>query len=118
MRLLLLLALAVASLVVTGCDPPDVDPLPFQPAGADAAPDPSTFGPYAVGVRTMTFVDDTRDAPAPRYSGKRTLTVEVWYPAAESARGKPGQDYVLFEELPESVREGLTPQDLGTLNTI
>jgi dienelactone hydrolase len=57
---------------------PDADPLPFDPAGPDAAPDPGAVGPYSVGVRTF-------DAAG--------LTVEVWYPAGETARGEPGFVY-------------------------
>jgi dienelactone hydrolase len=42
-------------------------------------------GPYAVGVRTLTFVDATRPTPPNRsFAGApdRTLPTEVWYPAA------------------------------------
>lgn len=108
-----LTASLVALLVAAACDLPE--PLPFAPAGADAAPDPSAPGPYPVGVRTMTFVDDERTTPG--YEGPRTLVAEVWYPAAESARGAPGEDYVLYEQLPEDLRGGLRPEDLGTLQT-
>src|SRR5689334_18547763 len=42
------------------------------------APEPQSLGTYAVGVTTITVVDPSRD---------RQLLVEVWYPAASSARG-------------------------------
>ncbi len=96
--------------------------MPFEPAGPDAAPDPSTFGPFPVGVRTVTFVDDTRPAPpngdgTPRDHDHRTLVTEIWYPADESARGKPGEDYVLYDALPADIQAQLGPADLGTLET-
>jgi predicted dienelactone hydrolase len=47
-------------------------------AGALAADlDPSADGPFAVGVRTVTFVDAARS---------RTLVTEVWYPADAAGR--------------------------------
>ena len=115
--------LAVAAFLLSaGCEQPELDPLPFEPAGPDAAPDPSTIGPFPVGVRTVTFVDTTRDAPD-GYEGKRSLTCEIWYPAVESARlpsadDERGTKYVIYDSLPESQREGLNPEDLGTLSTI
>lgn len=92
-----------------------LEPLPFEPAGPDAAPDPSTLGPYAVGVRTLTFLDHERSTPGK--DGPRKLVVEVWYPAANSAREAEKQDYVLYDRLPESLRGGLEPEDLGVLET-
>ncbi|MCZ7584426.1 MAG: hypothetical protein M5R36_14385 [Deltaproteobacteria bacterium] len=53
---------------------------PHQPADDFAEPyDPTAPGPYAVGVKTYIFVDESRDDYASR--GKRTLLTEVWYPA-------------------------------------
>lgn len=45
-------------------------------------------GPYAVGVRSLTLVDSTRQTPA--HAGlpalpSRTLPTQVWYPAAGPA---------------------------------
>ena len=119
MRVPFAIALVV---VIAACEQPELDPLPFAPAGANSAPDPSTFGPFPVGVRTVTFVDNTRDAPE-GYEGKRSLTCEIWYPAVESARltlddDERGTKYVIYDALPESQRTGLTPEDLGTLQTI
>jgi predicted dienelactone hydrolase len=119
----LLVVAALSGPATIACDPPEtLDPLPFEPAGPDAAPDPSTVGPFPVGVRTVTFEDGTRDAPA-TYEGKRSLTCEIWYPAVEDARLPDASDprgtkYVIYDSLPESQREGLAPQDLGTLETI
>ena len=116
--------LSALACLAAACDPPQPlrSPLPFEPAGPDATPDPAALGPFPVGVRTVTFVDDTRDAPA-GYEGKRALTSEIWYPASEDARltgadDPRGTKYVIYDSLPESQREGLTPEDLGTLATI
>lgn len=115
---LLTTSLLTAPLLALACAPPETtpkDPLPFAPAGPAAAPDPSTYGPYAVGVRTMTFLDDERETPGK--DGPRKLVAEVWYPAAGSARDDEKQDYVIYDELPESLRAGLTPEDLGRIET-
>jgi predicted dienelactone hydrolase len=52
-------------------------------------------GPIGVGLRTFTFVDDSRPTPPNgRYAGDptgRTLVVDVWYPAAVGPGG-PGRD--------------------------
>ena len=51
-------------------------------------PDPGQPGRYPVGVTRIELVDAQRD---------RTLLTEVWYPAAESARGQepaPGGSYL------------------------
>jgi len=49
-------------------------------------------GPYAVGVRSLTFVDSTRQTPA--HAGlpalpSRTLPTQVWYPAEGPAGAAP-----------------------------
>jgi len=56
---------------------------------------PDRDGPYLVGVRTVELVDPTRN--------NRSLTTEIWYPAAESARGQDGAGY------------GITARDLAGL---
>lgn len=108
-RLLLTLVLVPAAACAMG------EPLPFAPASPEAAPDPAVFGPYPVGVRTETFIDTLRtdeDTGQPR-----KLVTEIWYPAVEAAREGPFQSYVLYDRVPEDLREGLTPEDLGTLQT-
>lgn len=63
------------------------EPLPFAPAGPDAAPDPMAFGPFPVGVRTFDLYDDSRPNAA---TGKgRWLRTDVWYPAVQAARESP-----------------------------
>ncbi|MBI4600501.1 MAG: alpha/beta fold hydrolase [Planctomycetes bacterium] len=51
-------------------------------------------GPYPVGVRTIVLTDASRDDP--HAGGKRTLVTDVWYPAAEEARGKPATTFIEF----------------------
>ncbi len=63
------------------------------------APDLAAYGPIAVGVRTITATDRNRvdvlsteeGKPTARYD--RTLTVEVWYPAALAPGQAPGGVY-------------------------
>lgn len=81
----------------TGID----DGLPFPPAGPDAAPDPSAMGPYPVGVITVELLDESR----PNELGEpRRLVTEIWYPAAEEARGQPGYVYTEEDLLTEEAR--------------
>jgi predicted dienelactone hydrolase len=64
-----------------------------------AAPELAPYGKYAIGVRTIQATDKNRPdilntkegLPTARYD--RTLTLEVWYPAALGAGQKPGGDY-------------------------
>lgn len=77
------------------------EPLPFEPAGPNAAPDPAEYGPYAVGVRTIVVKDPRRFDPETRIP--RTLTVEVWYPAEGSERGV--ENYPFEDFLPERFGE-------------
>ena len=64
-----------------------------------SAPDLAAYGKYAIGVRTIQATDKNRPdilntkegGPTARYD--RTLTLEVWYPAALAAGQKPGGDY-------------------------
>jgi predicted dienelactone hydrolase len=93
MRVLLL---GLATLLASCGDVGRVSTLPFEPAGPSAAPDPVRPGPYPVGVRTVTLVDESRlDAKGQ----PRSLLVEVWYPAVDAARGQPGASYDLSEIL-------------------
>ncbi len=49
--------------------------------------DPSTVGPYSVGVTTSLFVDYSRTDAVTREP--RTLVTEIWYPATDDSRGLP-----------------------------
>jgi predicted dienelactone hydrolase len=104
----------LAVLALLGCTEAE-PPLPFAPAGPDAAPDPAARGPFAVGVRTLTLTDPTR--PSPYGEGRRPVVVEVWYPAAESARGGRGATYDLFSVIPGSIAVDLDPAEIPPLAT-
>lgn len=91
MRHLLLLVL-----VLGGC----TQPLPFDPASAKAAPDPSKPGPFAVGVRTQVIEDSGRKKPD---GSPRRLVTEVWYPAAVNTAGA-GASYDLTETFTDEQR--------------
>src|SRR3954453_21713014 len=64
-----------------------------------SAPELAPYGSYAIGVRTLQATDRNRPyilstkegGPTARYD--RTLTLEVWYPAALAAGQKSGGDY-------------------------
>lgn len=80
------------------------DDLPFEPAGPDAAPDPSAMGPYPVGVVTVELVDASR----PNDDGEpRRLVTEIWFPASEDTRGMAGHVYDETDLLTEEARSTL-----------
>jgi predicted dienelactone hydrolase len=112
--------LACVSACAPACAPaPTREPLPFAAAGADSAPDPAVEGPYPVGVRHFTLVDDLRvEEDGPEAGQPRRLPLEVWYPAVEAARAAERETIHLFHELPPDLQEGLTIEDLGALPTI
>ncbi len=64
-----------------------------------AAPDLAAFGSHDIGVRTITATDRNRadilqtkeGGPTARYD--RTLTLEVWYPAALAPGQQAGTSY-------------------------
>src|SRR6187455_1165540 len=64
-----------------------------------AAPELAAYGPLDIGVRTIQVTDKNRPdilnikdgGPIVRYD--RTLTLEVWYPAALAPEQKPGGEY-------------------------
>ena len=64
-----------------------------------SAPELAPYGSYAIGVRTIQAIDRNRpDILATKEGGPtvrsdRTLTLEVWYPAALAAGQQPGGDY-------------------------
>jgi predicted dienelactone hydrolase len=63
------------------------------------APELAAFGKFPIGVRTLQATDKNRPdvlntkegGPIARYD--RTLTLEVWYPAALASGQKPGGEY-------------------------
>lgn len=101
-----LLSLVVPVFVACGA-PVQVEKLPFEPASATAAPDPAKFGPYPVGVRTVTFEDTGRRKPD---GSPRILVTEIWYPAVQSARGGAGVTY--------DVLSYFTPEQQAAIGTV
>ncbi len=101
---------------VLGCGtPPAVDPLPFPAAAPGTAPLPSTWGPFPVGVRTVTYEDTTRkDA----HGVPRQLVTEIWYPALQSARGQPGVAYDLKPYFTDAQQVALAKAGLPLIPTV
>jgi dienelactone hydrolase len=83
-------------------------------AGPDEAVDPSVPGPFAVGVSTFTVEDPSR--PDPLTNAPRSLTVEVWYPAEESSRALPREEYGIEDLFTEEALSllGIDPSVLQT----
>ena len=88
-----------------------------------AAPELAAHGPHAVGVRTISVTDrgradvlgTTPGGPTAKYD--RTLTLEVWYPAALAAGQSPGGTYDVVTRDP-SIRatlRGLAVRDATPL---
>jgi predicted dienelactone hydrolase len=95
-------ACALAACGGKGTNAATKEPLPFAPASATAAPDPSKPGPYPVGVTEYDGIfDQTR---TDQYGNPRHLVTEVWYPATEAARGKPGKVYDLEDLMTDQER--------------
>lgn len=108
-------AFACLVLVFAACgSPPPVDPLPFEPASATAAPDPTKPGPFPVGVRTVTYEDTGRRKPD---GSPRTLVTEIWYPATQDTRGKPGVTYDITSVFTDEQRAKLAGTTAPLLET-
>src|SRR4030095_4564938 len=64
-----------------------------------AAPELAAYGPLDIGVRTIQVTDKNRPdilnikEGGPIVRSDRTLTLEVWYPAALAAGQRPGGEY-------------------------
>jgi predicted dienelactone hydrolase len=90
-----------------------------------SAPELAAYGKYAIGVRTIQATDKNRPdilntkegGPTARYD--RTLTIEVWYPAALAAGQKPGGDYRAITRDPGimATLHGQAVRDAAPLNT-
>jgi len=65
----------------------DPNPLPFEQAGPNAAPNPMEFGPFPVGVKTVE-INYTYDAGNGK-TEERTLVTEIWYPATQEFKDGP-----------------------------
>src|SRR5687768_2175767 len=93
MRRLVLVVLAIFATVNVVAQQNRVDTV------TPSAPELAAYGPHTIGVRTIPVTDKNRPdilntkegGPTARYD--RTLTLEVWYPAALAAGQKPGGEY-------------------------
>jgi len=93
MRRLILWSLLLAATAAIAAQPNRIDIV------TPAAPELAAFGPHAIGVRTIEATDKNRadvlntkeGGPTARYD--RTLTLEVWYPAALAAGQQAGGAY-------------------------
>jgi predicted dienelactone hydrolase len=71
------------------------------------APNLAGYGDYHVGVRTLTLIDENRVDVLNTQQGQpntlydRSLTVEVWYPAALGREESPGGEYRTITRNPE-----------------
>lgn len=89
------------------------------------APDLAAFGDMNIGVTTMAFTDSGRVdvLNTPRGGDTayydRTLTVEVWYPAALATNQRPGEAYQAITRNPEIVAtlHGKAVRDAQPLQT-
>src|SRR6185503_15052759 len=71
-----------------------------------SAPELAAYGPHDIGVRTIQVTDKNRPdilnikegGPIVRYD--RTLTLEVWYPAAFEPTQKAGGEYRVITREP------------------
>jgi predicted dienelactone hydrolase len=93
MRALLTGLFAIAAAIVVAAQHNRIDVV------TPAAPELAAYGPHPIGVRTIQVTDKNRPdilnikegGPIVRYD--RTLTLEVWYPAALAAGQQPGGEY-------------------------
>ncbi|MCA2978037.1 MAG: acetylxylan esterase [Myxococcaceae bacterium] len=109
-------AAMLLGLALSACGAPaPVDPLPFPAAGPTAAPDPSKFGPFQVGVRTVTYEDRRRPKPD---GSPRLLVTEVWYPATQDTKGRPTVSYDIKERFTDAQRAMLNSSAIPLLETI
>lgn len=100
--------------LLTACDPPPVDPLPFEPASETVAPTPSEPGPFSVGVRTVTYEDTGRRKAD---GTPRKLVTEIWYPAVQAVRGQPGASYDVLDSFTPEQRAQMEPGAIPALQT-
>lgn len=80
----------------------------FPPAGPSAAPSTAEYGPYPVGVKTVTIRDPARD---------RQLVMEIWYPSTEEFRGHSRVSYSPADAIPEAIVAKLGDARLEVLET-
>lgn len=101
--------------VFFACAAPEVDPLPFPEASSTASPDPAQFGPYPVGVRTVTYEDTGRRKPD---GTPRQLVTEIWYPAVQTARGQDTVHYDVVTLFTAQQQADIGEQTVPLLETL
>jgi predicted dienelactone hydrolase len=109
-------ALILTCLILCSCGapkPPE-DPLPFPPAGPDAAPDPGAMGPFQVGVRTIEILDTGRRNPD---GSPRKLVTEIWYPATQATKGMAGAAYDIKDVFTDAQKVMLAGASVPVLQT-
>ena len=119
-----LLLVAISAAVLSAQQP--VSPKPGEGGNridtvTPAAPELAEYGPLDIGVRTIQATDKNRPdilnikdgGPIVRYD--RTLTLEVWYPAALAAGQKPGGEYrvITRDPLVMATLHGKAVRDAG-----
>lgn len=87
-----------------GHDDTDTDGSEPVPSGPDVALDPSTMGPYPVGVVTVQLEDPDR---IDEEGQPRPVVVEIWYPATDDALQAETVTYGLADVLRPEVYEDL-----------
>lgn len=112
-------AAAILAIILTG-SPALAQPLPTQNRVDTVRPDAPALAGYgvrAVGVRTLTLTDPDRlDILASTDGdtrGPRTLTVELWYPAADGTAPGGTYDTVLRDGRTAIVLHGQAARDAG-----
>ncbi len=100
--------------VACGGTPAPIDPLPFAPASATAAPDPTKPGPFPVGVRTVTYEDTGRRKAD---GTPRKLVTELWYPAVQASRGQPTVSYDISTAFTPEQQAAIGPGTVPLLET-
>jgi predicted dienelactone hydrolase len=80
----------------------------FPPAGPDAAPSSAQYGPYPVGVKTVSLRDPGRN---------RQIVTEIWYPSTEEFRGAARVSYSPADAIPEEIVTKLGDARLEVLET-
>jgi len=96
-----------ASPAYCGVGPDGPEPLPLPEAcvgelcaaGPNHAPDPSDWGPFPVGVKTIELT------ALGSVGQERKVVVEVWYPAVEEARDGPFEKIDLKAHAPPDLKE-------------
>ncbi len=78
-------------------------------AGPTATPDPTTFGPFTVGVRTETL-ETVDHAGQPRH-----LKVDIWYPGRPGTGATEPFVYDLVADAPAAMQEQFAGYTVATL---